>query len=250
MSRIHIILLAAALGVNAAAQTVIDVHPATNPAARLLDIEEVAGSKSAQVRPKSVPLFWDASGELSKTRPQRQKTDYVLPEPESEGIVYGQSVSRNEFGISGGVFPSPDGRRLAVYRKDESAVGEYPLYDIRSRTGGSQIIRYPMAGTASEKLELCVCDLKGRIMTRLKIDDFDEERYLPGVSWSPDSKYLFVQVLDRAQHNMRLNMYRADNGEFVRTLIWERNGKWVEPLDPIWFLKGSYKFIYRTDEIA
>ena len=60
MSRIHIILLAAALGVNAAAQTVIDVHPATNPAARLLDIEEVAGSKSAQVRPKSVPLFWDA----------------------------------------------------------------------------------------------------------------------------------------------------------------------------------------------
>ena len=86
-------------------------------------------------------------------------------------------------------------------------------------------------------------------MTRLKIDDFDEERYLPGVSWSPDSKYVFVQVLDRAQHNMHLNMYRADNGEFVRTLIWERNGKWVEPLDPIWFLKGSYKFIYRTDAV-
>ena len=247
MTRIHIVLIAATLGINAAAQTVIDVHPATNPAARLLDIEEVAGRKSAEVRPKSVPLYWDASGELSKTRPQRQKADYVLPEPEAEGIVYGQSVSRNEFGINGGVFPSPDGRRLAVYRKDESAVGEYPLYDIRSRTGGSEIIRYPMAGTASEKLELCICDLKGRIMTRLKIDDFDEERYLPGVSWSPDSKYVFVQVLDRAQHNMHLNMYRADYGEFVRTLIWERNGKWVEPLDPIWFLKGSYKFIYRTD---
>ena len=118
MTRIHIVLIAATLGINAAAQTVIDVHPATNPAARLLDIEEVAGRKSAEVRPKSVPLYWDASGELSKTRPQRQKADYVLPEPEAEGIVYGQSVSRNEFVINGGVFPSPDGRRLAVYRKD------------------------------------------------------------------------------------------------------------------------------------
>ncbi|MDT3366405.1 MAG: hypothetical protein LIQ26_03905, partial [Bacteroidota bacterium] len=34
----------------------------------------------------------------------------------SDGIVYGESVSRNEFGIDGGLFPSPDGKKLAFYR--------------------------------------------------------------------------------------------------------------------------------------
>lgn len=32
------------------------------------------------------------------------------------------SVHRNEFGINGGLFPSPDGRYFAFYRNDQSEV--------------------------------------------------------------------------------------------------------------------------------
>ena len=39
---------------------------------------------------------------------------------DDKNIVCGQSVSRNEFGISGGLFPSPDNSRVAFYQKDES----------------------------------------------------------------------------------------------------------------------------------
>ena len=39
---------------------------------------------------------------------------------ESKDISFGQSVSRNEFGINGGVFMSPDNSKVAFYRKDES----------------------------------------------------------------------------------------------------------------------------------
>ena len=39
---------------------------------------------------------------------------------EDEAITYGQTVSRNEFGINGGIFWSPGFTRLAFYRKDES----------------------------------------------------------------------------------------------------------------------------------
>ena len=38
------------------------------------------------------------------------------------GIVCGQTVSRNEFGINGGIFVSPDNTKIAFYRKDERAV--------------------------------------------------------------------------------------------------------------------------------
>ncbi len=227
--------------------TVIATHPAGNPNARLLTVEESVGQGARPVYPERVRLWWDADSRLSKERPSTPRATYVLPESEHPGIVYGKTVSRNEFGITSGVIPSPDGRRLAVYRKDESEVGLFPLFDISTRTGSSKEIRYPMAGMKSEKLSLCICDTEGHILSELKISDFDEERYLTGVSWSPEGKYVFVQVLDRAQHNMHLNMYRASDGEFVRTILSESDSAWVEPLDPLHFIRGSYNFIYRTN---
>lgn len=231
----------------AGGQSVIDTHPAGNPRARLLTVEEIAGAKSSSVYPSRVRLYWDASGELSKSVRSASPEDYTLPVSDKEGVVYGQSVSRNEFGGNRWVIPSPDGSRLAVYRKDESGVSLYPIYDIRSRTGEAKMIRYPMAGMASEKLGICICDKSGNILSELQVTDYDDERYLTNPTWSPDGKYIFVQVLDRVQHRMRLNMYRSSDGTFVRTVLSERNNDWIESLDPLYFIKDSYEFIYRTD---
>ena len=226
---------------------ILATHLEGNPNARLLTVAESVGQGERSVTPEQVPLFWTADSQLTKERPKPEPPKWKLPVPEGPGIVYGQAVSRNEFGISGGVFPAPDGRRLAVYRKDESAVTQYPLYNITSRTGEAMLIRYPMAGMASEHISVCVTDFDGNVLSTLQVDDFDDERYLTNVTWSPDSKYLFVQVVDRAQHEMHLNMYRSGDGSFVRTILTERNDAWVEPLDPLYFLKDSYDFIYRTD---
>jgi dipeptidyl-peptidase-4 len=226
---------------------ILATHLEGNPNARLLTVAESVGQGERSVTPEQVPLFWTADSQLTKERPKPEPPKWKLPVPEGPGIVYGQSVSRNEFGISGGVFPAPDGRRLAVYRKDESAVTQYPIYNITSRTGEAMLIRYPMAGMASEHISVCVTDFDGNVLSTLQVDDFDDERYLTNVTWSPDSKYLFVQVVDRAQHEMHLNMYRSGDGSFVRTILTERNDAWVEPLDPLYFLKDSYEFIYRTD---
>ena len=226
---------------------ILATHPEGNPNARLLTVAESVGQGERSVYPEQVPLFWTSDSRLTKERPKRERPQWKLPTPEGPGIVYGESVSRNEFGITGGVFPAPDGRRLAVYRKDESAVTQYPLFNITTRTGEAMLIRYPMAGMASEHLSVCVTDLEGRILTTLQTDDMDDERYLTGVTWSPDSKYIFVQVVNRAQNWMNLNMYRADDGRYVRTILSESNDAWVEPLDPIYFIQGRYDFIYRTD---
>ncbi len=226
---------------------ILATQPASAPDGQMLTVAESVGQADHSVYPEQVRLYWTPEGELTREFPRRQAPEWKLPQSERPGIVYGESVSRNEFGINGGVFPAPDGSRLAVYRKDESAVTLYPLYDISTRTGGSKLIRYPMAGMASEHVSLCVCDLEGRVLTTLQVTDFDDERYLTGITWAPDGKYLFVQVVDRAQHEMHLNMYRSDDGRFVRTILTERNDAWVEPLDPLYFLKGSYRFLYRTD---
>ena len=173
--------------------------------------------------------------------------DYVLPQSPDPEISYGQTVSRNEFGIETGVFPSPDSLRLAVYRKDESRVSSFPLLDISTRTGSLLSIKYPMNGMPSEILGLCICDTEGNILAEICPDEFTQERYLTQVCWSPDGKYIFVQVLDRPQHNMHLNMYDASDGHLVRTLLTEHNDAWVEPYDILHPIPGSADYIYSTD---
>ena len=163
-------------------------------------------------------------------------------------IVCGATVSRNEFGISGGLFPSPDGQRLAFYKKDESRVTTFPLLDITSRTGTLFEIKYPMNGMPSERIEVGVYDVQTGATVYLDITDFDEERYVTNLTWSPDSQRIYAQVVDRAQKSVHLNAYDAASGAFVATLLTEHDDRYVEPQHPIYFLSGdSSKFIYTTN---
>lgn len=163
-------------------------------------------------------------------------------------IVNGQFVSRHEFSTLSGIFWSGDGKKLAFYRKDESNVGEFPLLDINTRTGSLMLIKYPMAGMPSEHVSLGIYDLASGKTVFIAADDFGKEQYLTNPAWTPDGELLLVQVLDRAQKHMRLNAYDTSTGEFVRTLLEEENPCYVEPLDPVVFLKSDPgKFIYRTD---
>ena len=163
-------------------------------------------------------------------------------------IVCGQTVSRNEFGISGGIFFSPDATKLAFYRKDESHVTDFPLLDIQTRTGELKSIKYPMNGMASEHVSLGVYDIATGKTIYLNVTDFDEERYLTNITWSPDSQRIYIQVLDRAQHNVHLNSYSASTGQMLKQILTEHNDRWVEPQHPLVFLESDpTRFIYATD---
>ena len=173
---------------------------------------------------------------------REQVTSYSDP-----NIVCGDAVSRYEFGITTGLFPSPDNSRLAFYRKDESAVGTFPLLDITTRTGSLKEIKYPMNSMPSERVSVGVYDTKNKSVIYLNINDFDHERYITCLTWSPDSKQIYVQVLDRAQKHSRLNLYNATDGSFVTTLLTEENERYVEPEYPLYFIKNDPdKFIYTT----
>ena len=171
----------------------------------------------------------------------------TVAESPSDQITFGQSVSRNEFGIGEGIYWSPSGRRIAFYRKDESRVTDFPILDIKTRTGELVTFKYPMNGMASEHVTLGVYDIEKGTTVYMRVTDFDEERYLTNISWSPDDRYIFIQVLDRPQHHMHLNMYDASTGAFVRNLLNEENDRWVEPYAHLHFIEGTYQFIYSTD---
>ena len=172
--------------------------------------------------------------------------EYKVTDFADKNIVCGQAVSRHEFGISGGLFPSPDKAFVAFYQKDETKVTTFPLLDITTRTGSLVEIKYPMNGMDSERVKVGVYDVAAQSVVYLNVTDFDEERYLTNLSWSPDSKVIYVQVLNRAQKEMHLNAYCAKSGAFLKTILTEQNSRWVEPQNPLHFIDND-RFIYTTD---
>lgn len=169
-------------------------------------------------------------------------TNNVDPE-----IVSGQTYARSEFGITNGIFWSPNGNFLAFSQKDESDVHDYPLLDINETPGKLTSIKYPMAGQLSEKPRIGIFNFKTKytsfIAPRSSLD-----AYLTNVSWTPDEKFILVAEVNRGQNHMWLNLYNAESGNFVKTLFEEKNDKWIEPEHPAFFPSdGSNNFVWISE---
>ena len=171
---------------------------------------------------------------------------FAIGQSQDRNIVYGGTMMRNEFGFIKGYEWAPDGIQLAFYKKDQSRVSDFPLLNIQTRTGELKLVKYPMNGMESELLQVGVYNFQTGATVWLNVTDFSEERYITNLSWSPDSRYLYAQVLDRSQEHMHLNQYNVADGSLVRTVLTEDNPAWVEPQNPIWFVSND-SFIYRTD---
>ena len=153
----------------------------------------------------------------------------------SANIVYGQSVHRDEFGITKGTFWSPDGQRLAFYRMDQSMVAGYPQVDISQRIAGVTMDKYPMAGETSHQVKVGIFDVATRKVTWLQLVGAPDD-YHTNLSWAPDGKRLYVFELNRDQNDMRLVAYDTETGAKCNQLLQERHEKYVEPLHGLEFL--------------
>ena len=163
------------------------------------------------------------------------------------GIVYGQSVHRNEFGITKGTFWSNSGKSLAFYRLDESMVTEYPLVQLGSKPAENKPIRYPMAGQKSHHATLGIYQTETGNTIYLQTGA-PEEQYLTNIAWTPDDKFLLIAVVNRDQNEMKLNQYNAADGSFVKTLFTESDPQWVEPESPAHFIPGTNdQFLWQSE---
>ncbi len=169
----------------------------------------------------------------------------------SSDIVYGQSVHRDEFGITKGTFWSPSGSKLAFYRMDQSMVAAYPQVDLALAEGGiagAAPDRYPMAGATSHVVTIGVYDMTTQQITYLQTAD-PVDRYFTNLAWSPDERTIYLFELPRAQNDCRLMAYDSTSGACLREVYRETDDKYVEPLHPIVFLPwDDEKFILQSQK--
>ena len=281
MKKLSLILSVLCIGWTLSAQPgIISTREANDQGGKVLTMEETILSR--ELSPANIHTMWDDDGtllmykdgkfqaydiaagtysdytgknKLSMQAVSKNGSLYVIyangaerlvAERENDQITYGEYVSRNEFGIDGGTFWAPNNRKVAFYRKDESKVTSFPLLDITTRTGSLKEIKYPMAGMDSENVQLGIFDVVTGETVYAAVDDFGYDRYLTNITWSPDGDMIYIQVLDRSQKHLKLNAYSAQTGDFIKTILTEDNEKYVEPFDPLYFIKDQNFFIYRT----
>lgn len=173
-------------------------------------------------------------------------TEYAITEDTDKGIVNGQAVHRNEFGINKGTFWSPKGNLLAFYRMDETMVTDYPLVDISARVAKLNNIKYPMAGMKSHHVTVGVHN-PATLQTIFLKTGTPKEKYLTNIAWSPDEKYIYIAEVNRGQDTCVLKSYDAVTGNLHATLFTETHPKYVEPENPVLFMKkDANKFIWHS----
>lgn len=165
-----------------------------------------------------------------------------------DGIVCGQAVHQREFGITKGLFWSPNGSALAFYRMDESMVTTYPLVNIDSRCASLVPHKYPMAGMTSHEVTVGVYNLANGNTVWLETG-LPKDKYLTNIAWSPDEKSIYIAELNRDQNEMNLVRYSAITGEREKVLFTETDHRYVEPQNPVLFLPNDpEKFIWQSEK--
>ena len=163
------------------------------------------------------------------------------------GIVCGQSVHRNEFGINKGIFWSPAGNLLAFYRMDETMVTDYPLVDISARIAKLKDIKYPMAGMKSHHVTVGVYNPVTQQTVYLKTGT-PKEKYLTNIAWKKEKKSIYIAEVNRGQDTCIVKSYDAATGKLQTTLFTETHPKYVEPENPVLFLKNDpSKFLWQSE---
>lgn len=202
--------------------------------------------------PTSLSIAYTINNQIWIKHPK--EAPFLLYEETEKGISINKIPSRDEFGISETLFWSPDGKKLAFYRVDEKSVSSYPIVNIKDPIAELQMIKYPMAGNASEKVTLGISQLldKNTIIINSENEtgsNFNHhESYKTCVKWSPDSQFLYLVELQRDQQKYELKFYNPHTGQLEKILYTEENSRYVEPQHKIHFTNdGQLIFQSRRD---
>ena len=160
-------------------------------------------------------------------------TEHVNP-----NVVAGQSIHRNEFGIKNGIFWSNNGEMVAFYEKDETDVHDYPLLNINQTPGSLESVKYPMAGQPSEYGKVGVYNVKTKTLIYLQTIHKKDD-YVTNLTWCPEDQFIYIAELNRGQNHMKWAQYEATTGKRIKTILEEKNDKWVEPEYPLYFIPGK-----------
>ena len=140
---------------------------------------------------------------------------------------------------------APNSEMIAFLNFDDSPVPKFPLYKADGVHAEIEWQHYPKAGDPNPKVKLGVAHLSENKIVWVDEDE-SVDQYTAWPFWSPDSKELFYQVLNREQDYLQILSANTKNGK-NRSVYGEKQSTWVRFFKDIYILKNYRGFILRSD---
>ena len=142
---------------------------------------------------------------------------------------------------------SPDGNKLAYLRTDETDVPVFTLNRLDEADGIHGLIEatpYPKPGDPNPKVKMGIADVASAKTVWVKTD-YSIDQYIAWPFWTPDSKKLAIQVVNRDQNDIKIILADPSSGDF--TQIYDESRKtWVEFYEDIYVMNNNSGFIVRS----
>jgi dipeptidyl-peptidase 4 len=149
---------------------------------------------------------------------------------------------------------SPDSRKLAFYRFDESPVPDYYLQlDQTKLQSAIDTEAYPKAGVANPIVDLLVYDVGSKKTTKIDVRDgrpFTNDvvgHYAYNVRWTPDGRELLFNRTNRRQNVLELVAANPDTGRLRVVVREEWPTGWIENSPAMVLLKDGQRFIWQSE---
>lgn len=159
----------------------------------------------------------------------------------------GDWVNEEEFDLRKGYEWAPDGRHIAYWQFDATAVQDFFLIN-NTDTVYPVItpIAYPKTGTANSTVRVGIVSAYGGPTRWLELSDDPANHYIPRLAWSEDSREVFLQHFDRPQQNLDLFAADAATGE-VRKVLHEESNTWIDAVDDFKWLRKGREFLWVSE---
>ncbi len=155
-------------------------------------------------------------------------------------------VYEEEFYLTKGFEWSPDGRRIAFLRFDESHVREFVMMKYGQLYPEEYRFKYPKAGEENSHVTLHMYDLETGQLTTIDTGQ-ETDRYIPRLQWTQDPEVLSFQQLNRHQNHLEIFLTNAASGE-TRLLYEEHNQWYVRVTFDLTFLEDGRHFILSSEK--
>ncbi len=141
---------------------------------------------------------------------------------------------------------SPDSQRIAYMQFDVAREFVYPQIDLTGLRGKAEPERYPQAGTPNADVRLGTIGAGGGKTCWMDLGE-TRDHLLARVYWTPDSKQLAVERLNRVQNELNLMLADASTGA-SKTILHETDRYWINVSDEFRFLEGSpTRFLWSSE---
>lgn len=157
-------------------------------------------------------------------------------------------VYEEEYGFTKGYAFSPDSKKIAYLRFDES---EVPMFEMMRFDGElynkPYTFKYPKAGDRNSTVELWLYDIASGSKSRIDVGP-QTDQYVPFISWTPAGELYFFRI-NRKQNHFEVVLCRKDGTQKV--IYDETSPTYVErpALSTIRFVDGD-RFIVQNETLT